>query len=198
MDLGNTYFIKVEDVTINNSLIDEYFFCDLEKCKGACCTLENAYGAPLAIEEANTLAKIFDKVINYLPEKKQTALKKYGPFEVHKGNYHTRTIDERECIFVYYENEIAKCSLEKAYSRNEIDFRKPISCHLFPIKRQYFGSDVLRAEFLKICEPAISKGLDSKTTVYEFCKDSLIRLYGKSWFEKLKKVVSEKNSLIQF
>lgn len=198
MNSGNKYFINVEEITLNNSVVDEYFQCDLEKCKGACCTLENAYGASLTLEETNILTEVFHKVLNYLPEKNQTLLKKYGPFEVHKGNYHTRTIDERECIFVYYENEIAKCSLEKAYLKNEIDFRKPISCHLFPIKRNHFGSDVLSAEFLKICEPAFSKGLDLKMTVYEFCKDSLIRLYGKSWFEKLKKVASEKNSLIRF
>lgn len=193
MNYENTYFIKVDDITIGNSVIDEYFYCDLEKCKGACCTLENAYGAPLTIEETNTLVKLVDIVKQYLPEKSRIALEKYGPFEKHKGNYHARTIDERECIFVYWENEIAKCSIEKAFMNREIDFRKPISCHLFPIKRNFFGHDVVRTEFLKICKDAIAKGLDSKTLVYEFCKDSLVRLYGNKWYEKLRTLVNDGN-----
>jgi hypothetical protein len=132
----------------------------------------------------------------YLPEKSQTALIKYGPFEKHKGIYHTRIIDEKECIFVYWENEIAKCSIEKAFLNGETDFRKPISCHLFPIRKNYFGHDVLRTEFLKICKEAIAKGLASKTLVYEFCKDSLVRLYGTLWYDKLRKLADNSHKEI--
>jgi len=191
MKYENTYFIQIDDVTIGNSVTDEYFFCDLEKCKGACCTLEDAYGAPLTIEEANILAKVAEEIKHYLPTKSQAALKKFGPIEKHKGSYHTRTVEERECIFVYWENDVAKCAVEKSFFKSEIDFRKPISCHLFPIRKNYFGHDVLRAEFLKICDVAMTKGLDSKTFVYEFCKDSLVRLYGTKWYDKLRKLVND-------
>lgn len=191
MTEGNVYFIKVEEVTVSSTVTDEYFQCDLEKCKGACCTIENAYGAPITFEEADILERIKEKVYKYLPEKHVEILKKFGAFEIHKGLYHTRTFEDKECVFVYYDNNIAKCAIEKAYLDGEVGFRKPISCHLFPIRKISFGSDVLRAEFLKICETALSNGLDSKTLVYEFCKDALIRLYGKSWFEKLNNAINK-------
>ncbi len=184
------YFIKVDDVTVSSTIIDEYFECNLEKCKGACCTIENAYGAPITVEEANILDNIKEKLYKYLPEKHSDIIKKYGPFEVIKGQYHTRTFEEKECVFVYYDNNIAKCAIEKAYLEGEITFRKPISCHLFPIRKINFGEDILRAEFLSICESALKRGLDSKKPVYEFCKESLIRLYGIKWFEKLKTIIN--------
>lgn len=181
----NLYFIKVDEVTISSTVIEEYFQCDLEKCKGACCTIENAYGAPITLEEVNILIDIQDKLVKYLPSKHVEILNKYGPYEVHKGFYHTRTFEDKECIFVYYQNSIARCAIENAYLNGEVEFRKPISCHLFPIRKINFGNDVLRAEFLSICEAAIERGLDSKIPVYEFCKESLTRLYGKRWFNKL-------------
>lgn len=191
MSEGNVYFIKIDDVTVSSTVIDEYFQCDLNKCKGACCTIENAYGAPITIEEANILEEIKETLYKYLPEKHVELLKKYGAIEVHKGLYHTRTFEDKECVFVYYDKDIAKCAIEKAYLEGEIDFRKPISCHLFPIRKINFGNDVLRAEFLSICEDAIKSGLDSKIPVYEFCKESLIRLYGIKWFEKLKSAINK-------
>lgn len=191
MQNGEMYFIKVDEITVSSSIIEEYFKCDLEKCKGACCTIENALGAPITFEESNILEEIKEKIYKYLPEKNVEILKKYGSFEVHKGLYHTRTLEEKECIFVYFENDIAKCAIEKAYLNGEITFRKPISCHLFPIRRINFGQDVLRAEFISICESALQNGLDSKTHVYEFCRESLIRLYGKNWYDKLIKVINK-------
>lgn len=191
MTEGNVYFIKIEDVTVSSTVIDEFFQCDLNKCKGACCTIENAYGAPITIEEANILEGIKENLYKYLPEKHVELLKKYGAFEIHKGLYHTRTFEDKECVFVYYDKDIAKCAIEKAYLEGEIDFRKPISCHLFPIRKISFGNDVLRAEFLSICEDAIKSGLDWKIPVYEFCKESLIRLYGTKWFEKLKSTINK-------
>lgn len=65
---GNVYFIKIEDITVSSTIIDEYFQCDLEKCKGACCTIENAYGAPITFEEVNILENIKEKLYKYLPE----------------------------------------------------------------------------------------------------------------------------------
>ncbi|MCX8010070.1 MAG: DUF3109 family protein [Ignavibacteria bacterium] len=185
------YFIKVNEVTINNELFDEYFECDLNACKGACCTIEDAYGAPITNQEANFLQKEIETIAKYLPEKNKMILSKLGPYEVIKGNLHTRTVEEKDCVFVFKEDGIAKCAIERAYQNNEIDFRKPLSCHLFPIKRNVFGNDVLRVEKLSICKSAFSNGLDSKTRVYEFCKDALIRLYGKDWFNKLKSLANQ-------
>ncbi len=184
------YFIKVEDVTVSSTIIDMYFECDLEKCKGECCVIEGANGAPITFEESNMLLEIQDKLYKYLSAKHIEILKKYGPFENIKGRLHTRVVDKKECVFVYYEGDIARCAIEKAYDEGEINFRKPISCHLYPIRKIEFGEDVLRFDYYPACEPALNRGLASKTRVYEFCKDAIIRLYGIKWFEKLKKVIN--------
>ncbi|MCW8817384.1 MAG: DUF3109 family protein, partial [Ignavibacteriaceae bacterium] len=95
------------------------------------------------------------------------------------------------CVFVYYENEIAKCSIEKAYLEGKTDFRKPISCHLFPIRISDFGGDVLGFERIDECQPALELGKAENTTVAEFCKDSLSRLYGKEWYLKFIELIGK-------
>ena len=42
--------IQIEDKIISLEIFDNYFVCDLNICKGACC-VEGDSGAPLSIEE---------------------------------------------------------------------------------------------------------------------------------------------------
>lgn len=186
-----TYFLVVDDVTINSNIIEECFVCDIDKCKGACCTLEDAYGAPLTLEETETLNKIYPVVKKYLSKINQDIIEKFGLFEEIYGGYNTQTVEEKDCVFVYLENDNAKCAIEKAYFNGEIKFRKPISCHLFPIRRNKFASDILKGDLLRICEPALEKGLELNVPIYEFCKESLIQLYGKRWYNKLLKEIKK-------
>jgi hypothetical protein len=177
--------MPVENVLIRPEIMETHFSCDLEKCKGACCTIESEFGAPLLDEEIPVINEILDEIFPYLPEKNVKIIKKEGFFLIHGGESMTRSVNKKECVFVYFENSIAKCSIEKAYFGGRFSFRKPVSCHLFPIRINKFGGDVLRYEKFNECSPALEKGKKENIKIVEFCKDSLIRYYGKKWYLSL-------------
>jgi Protein of unknown function (DUF3109) len=179
-------FLHIDDVLVNRMVTETPFHCDLSKCKGACCTFESEYGAPLKYEEIKAIEAICDETLPYLSEKHRNVIKNEGFYELKGNEYLTKSINNKDCVFVYYENDIAKCSLEKAFFDGKTNFRKPLSCHLFPIRVSDFGGDVLRFEKYEHCQPAIEKGKSENITISEFCEDSLIRLYGKKWYSKLK------------
>lgn len=128
-----------------------------------------------------------------LPERNRDSIKKDGFFEQKSGELLTRSIDNKDCVFVYYDNNIAKCAIEKAFFEGKIDFRKPISCHLFPIRISQFGGDIVRYEKFFECAPALKLGEEKQITVAEFCKDSLERLYGKEWYKSLTELKGKSN-----
>ena len=182
-------FIRIEDILVRPEITETKFSCDIEKCKGACCTLESEYGAPLLEEEIKKIAEVLTSAEKYLPNQNIKIIEADGFFEKKDGEFLTRSIENKDCIFVYYDNGIAKCSIEKAYFEEGTDFRKPISCHLFPIRVSKFGGDILRYEKFSGCSPALDKGKDNNIKLVDFCKDSLIRLYGKKWFSILKETI---------
>lgn len=181
---------SVGKVLIRDEIFSTRFLCDLEKCKGACCTMESRYGAPINVEEIPIIEKILDFVIEYLDEINIKEIKENGFYENLNGELFLRSIDNKECVFVYYENKIAKCAIEKAYLENKINFRKPISCHLFPIRVSNFGGDILRYEKFSQCEPALENGKLKDITIVQFCKESLIRLYGEKWYLQLEEKIN--------
>lgn len=179
-------FIEIDDVFVSNDLANTKFTCDLEKCKGACCTMESEYGAPLTKEEITKMKKILPVLKDYLPEHSWKQIQKNGFWEEKEETLMTTSINDRDCVFVYFEGDIAKCAIEKAYFDGKVKFRKPLSCHLFPIRVSYFGGPVLKYEKYADCEPALDNGLQTQISVYEFCKDALSRAFGNEWFNKLK------------
>jgi hypothetical protein len=178
--------ITVEEVLVRTEVLQTKFACDLQKCKGACCTMESEYGAPLQLDEIGIISEILDVVKEYLSERNQKEIDVNGFYNIKHNDPMTASIDKKDCVFVYYEKDIAKCAIEKAYLDGRVDFRKPISCHLFPIRISNFGNDVLRYEKFSECGPALEKGKTTNTTIAEFCEDSLVRLYGKNWYSSLK------------
>jgi hypothetical protein len=96
-------------------------------------------------------------------------------------------VNNRACVFVYYDGDIAKCGIEKAYREGKVDFIKPVSCHLFPIRITDFGGPVVRYEKFSECKPARKLGEKTNLTVAEFCSDALKRIFGSQWVTKLKK-----------
>jgi hypothetical protein len=189
MEINN--IIKVEDVLVRPEIAATKFACDLGKCKGACCTLESPFGAPLAENEVKIIQDILPAVKKYLPEEHLKSLEIDGFYEVFSGEVMTRTVDKKSCVFVYFEGNIAKCAIEKAYINNEIDFRKPLSCHLFPIRVSVFGDQVLRYEKFSECEPALENGNKNNVTIAEFCKDSLVRAFGQNWYSSFMKKIGK-------
>lgn len=179
--------ITVEDILVRREVTETKFFCDLEKCKGACCTLESEFGAPLEENEIQKIDENLPEVLKFLSQKHKDEIELNGFYEKKDNQIMTRSVENRACVFVYFENEIAKCSIEKAYFEGKSNFRKPISCHLFPIRISNFGGEVVRYEKFKECAPALEKGKSENTTIAEFCKDSLKRKYGEKWYNKLLK-----------
>lgn len=185
----NTQILPVDNVLVRQEVAEIHFKCDLLKCKGACCTFESKYGAPVTWEEVSIIDRILNKVIKYISKEHKGEIAEHGFFEEHNGEPLLKSVDNRACVFVYYENEIAKCAIEKAYFDGKIDFRKPISCHLFPIRISDFGGDVVRFEHLNECKPALELGEKENTTVAEFCEESLNRKYGKEWYSQFKELI---------
>lgn len=181
--------LPVGNVLVRQEIAETHFKCDLLKCKGACCTFESRYGAPVTWDEVSTINQILSVVKKYVPKSHREEIEERGFFEDRSGEPLLKSIDNRACVFVFYENGIAKCSIEKAYFDGKIDFRKPISCHLFPIRISDFGGDVLRFEHLDECQPALELGKKENTTVAEFCEDSLNRKYGKEWYSQFKELI---------
>jgi len=173
------------NVLIRSEVLTTRFACDLNKCKGACCTVESEFGAPIIEEEIKEINEILDVVLDYLNKENIEEIKKNGFYEKKFDELFLRSVDNKQCVFVYYENKIAKCAIEKAYFDKKINFRKPISCHLFPIRISKFGGDILRYEKFRECEPALENGKLQDITIAEFCKESLIRLYGEKWYSQL-------------
>lgn len=187
----NEQILPVENILVRREISEICFKCDLMKCKGACCTFESNYGAPLKWDEINTIDNILKDVLCYLPKSHQKEIEERRFYEIKKDEPMIRSVDNRACVFVYFEDDIARCSIEKAYIEGKTDFRKPISCHLFPIRISYFGGDVLRFENLDQCQPAVELGKIENITVAEFCEEPLNRLYGKEWYSKFIELIKK-------
>lgn len=183
--------LPVGNIVVRKEIVETHFKCDLLKCKGACCTFESHYGAPLKWEEISSINSVLPEVLKYLSPLHSAEIEEKGFYEVKDNEPLIRSIDNRACVFVYYENGIAKCGMEKAFLDGKTDFRKPLSCHLFPIRISDFGGDVLRFERLDECQPAIELGKKENTTVAEFCEDSLTRLYGEEWYKQFKELTGK-------
>jgi hypothetical protein len=163
------------------------FVCDLARCKGACCTMPGARGAPLRERELVEIEKAYPTVRKYLSFRHKDAIEERGLVQGRKGDYTTQVVQNQACVFALFEEGIAKCAFEKAYLNNEIGWRKPISCHLFPIRVTPGVPDLLRFESIAECKPAIERGSSDNLWLSEFLRDSLTRVYGETWYEEFKK-----------
>ncbi len=179
--------IVIDKTIISDDIADNYFVCDLEKCKGGCC-VEGDLGAPLETDELSTLEDIYDKVEPFLTEAGKKSIKEQGKY-VHdeEGDYSTPTVNGKECAYaIYDERGILKCGIEKAFEAGKTSFRKPISCHLYPIRATKYDSyEALNYDRWEICMPACILGRKLKLPLYKFLKEALVRKYGKTWYNKL-------------
>ncbi|MDO8549873.1 MAG: DUF3109 family protein [Ignavibacteria bacterium] len=185
--------LQIDNILVGKEIAKIKFACDLKKCKGACCTLDSEYGASLMHEELELIENVLDRVKEYLPEKHRSEIEIKGFYERKDNELMTRSFNNKACVFVYYENDVAKCGIEKAFLDGKTDFRKPISCHLFPLRISEFGGDVLRFEKFNECSPALEKGEEEEINFIDFLKESLIRKYGNNWYLKLKEITDKEN-----
>ena len=178
--------IQVQDKIISLDIFQKHFVCDLNACKGACC-VEGDSGAPLLEEEKSILEDSYEKIKPYMRKKGVIEIDKNGvALYDHDGDLTTPLVNNRECAFAVFEKGITKCSIEKAYLDGKIDFKKPISCHLFPIRiKSYSDFDAVNYEKIAVCKSACEQGHKLEIPIYQFLKEALIRKYGEDWYKEL-------------
>jgi len=180
--------IKVGEVWVSDDIKEVEFVCHLEKCKGACC-VEGELGAPLEEVELQTMKDIQEAVKPYLTEAGIQAIAEQGPYILDEdGDFSTPTISGKECAYAIYDNSgILKCGIEQAYLDGKVSFRKPISCHLYPIRitKNKKGFEAVNYHKWSICSAACAYGKSLQVPLYKFLKDPLIRKYGQDWYQQL-------------
>jgi len=179
--------IQIDQTLISDDIKEQFFVCDLDKCKGACC-VEGDLGAPLDKDELADMEEVIDVVKPYLSAQAIAALEANGAYLLdEEGDFSTTTIDNKECAFAFYdEKKILKCSIEQAWRDGKTSIQKPISCHLYPIRvAKLHDFLALNYDRWHICSPACELGEKLSVPVYKFLKDPLIRRFGQDWYQRL-------------
>jgi hypothetical protein len=180
--------VIVGSVLVSEELFEKKFVCDLNACKGACC-VEGDGGAPLDFEEASTLEEIFEQIKSELTYEGINAINEQGSYLLDSdGDLVTPLVNGKHCAYtVFNKDGVASCGIERAWLNKKATFRKPVSCHLYPIRvKKLVDVDALNYHSWDICKPACNCGSKLNVPVYVFLKDALIRVYGAEWFDLLK------------
>lgn len=182
--VGTATMFEVQAILVEEPITREKFRCDVEKCHGACCCIAGWRGAPLADSEIEAMTEAVPQASRYLTARNLAILASKGAYEGRPGDYATVCVDDRECVFVYFdERGIARCAFERAFDEGLTTWRKPLSCHLFPIRVRNNGREFLHYEEIPECQTARERGRTDDVPVYEFLREPLTRLYGPSWYE---------------
>ena len=185
--------IEIEDKIISDDLFEKKFVCDLQKCKGVCC-VEGDSGAPLTKKEILDIDKNISKIKTEMSPTGLSILEKKDFYYVDSdGDQVTSLINEKECVFVVYDqNKIAKCSIESAFRKNKINFNKPISCHLYPIRvKNHENFQAINVDSWHICQPACKCGTELNVPVFKFLKNAIVRSWGLNFFQQLDSVYDQ-------
>lgn len=175
---------------IDDRIFSVKFSCDLQLCKGACCTIKGTVGAPLLKEEIKKIESILEIVKENLTDVNCNWISEYGFCEKDGNEYSLKGINDIDCVFSYYDNGVAKCAFQKAYYEKRTDFIKPISCHLFPIRINGKKRNILKYEIINECNDALDKGLLEDVSVMEFVKNGIVRECGKQFYYNLEKRIN--------
>ena len=178
---------------VSEEIIEKDFLCNLSACKGACC-IDGDAGAPLEDKEAEILVDIYAKVKPFLRPEGVAVIEQQGAFV--KGDddeWETPLVNGSECAYVVFDdNKTAKCGIEEAYSQGVIKWKKPVSCHLYPVRiHEYTELTAVNYHKWQICDPACALGEELKVPIYKFLKDALIRKFGAAWYSELEDVAKK-------
>jgi hypothetical protein len=178
---------------VSEDIIEKDFVCNLNACKGACC-IEGEAGAPITEEEVKILKDIYPKVKPFLRPEGIVAIEKQGThIKTELDELETPLVEGKECAYVTFTDKgIASCGIEDAFNAGAIDFRKPISCHLYPVRvQEYSEFAAVNYHRWPICDDACTLGKELQVPVYKFVKTALIRKFGENWYAELEKVATE-------
>ncbi len=184
--------IQIGDKIVSSELFEAEFICHLEKCHGSCCVIGDA-GAPLAEGEEKILDREYENLRDYITPKGQEAIEEQGKWVVdHDGEKVTPLIGGNECAYTYFVDRIAYCGIEKAWHEGKTTFRKPVSCHLYPIRVSRIGKyTALNYNKWGICQPARILGRDKHVPVFRFLQEAIVRVYGEDFYHELEEVYQE-------
>jgi len=183
--------ISLDHLLIDEVVLNTRFACDVQHCKGACCTLPGGAGAPVRDEEVEDFKAAGAVARKYLTESSQQHLDAHGPLVGRKGEWATTCIDDKDCVFVVYNGDVATCAIEKAFHAGETDFRKPISCHLFPLRVADFGGPYVYYERFSECAPGRALGERTNTPLIVSARESIVRAFGEDFYNRLNESASE-------
>lgn len=179
--------LQIGKTIISLDIIQKPFCCDLKKCKGACC-VDGDSGAPITPQEAESIELGYPLFEEYLTDLNIAEIKKQG-FSVidGDGDLVTPIVGNNECVFTFRDEAgITKCAIEKAYFEKNTNFRKPVSCHLFPIRiTEYKKFDAVNYQQIDICKSGRICGKTNGMPLWKYLKEPLIRKYGSQWYEEL-------------
>ncbi len=183
---------QLNKTIVSEEILEKEFVCNLSACKGACCVDGDA-GAPLEEEETKILAEIFPKVKPFLRPEGVKAIEEQGTHVVSDfGELETPLIDGKDCAYVIFDGKTALCGIEQAYNQGIVDWKKPVSCHLYPIRiKEYSDFSAVNYHKWHICSDACALGEELGVPVYQFVKEALVRKFGQQWFDELDKVAKE-------
>jgi hypothetical protein len=184
---------QLDKTIVSEEIIENDFVCNLSACKGACC-VDGDSGAPLEDHETEILVDIYSDVKPFLRPEGIAAIEEQGAFvKGDDGEWETTLYNNSECAYVVYsENNTAKCGIEEAYNQGVVSWKKPVSCHLYPIRvREYTELTAVNYHKWQICDPACALGAELKIPVFRFVKEALIRKFGETWYSELEKIALE-------
>ena len=179
--------IEIDGKIVSTDLLTEHFACDIAKCKGMCCVEGNA-GAPLEIDEVDILEEEFENYRPYMTAEGIEAIERQGFMVVDEdGDYTTPLVGDAECAYSYTENGITLCAVEKAFLKGECSFRKPISCHLYPIRLVNFSNGTVGLNYHRwdVCRTACENGRRQGIPVYKSLKEPITRRFGEEFYRAL-------------
>lgn len=183
---------QLNKTIVSEEILEKEFVCNLSACLGACCVDGDA-GAPLDEEETKILAEIYPKIKAYLRPEGIQAIEEQGTHIVSEfGELETPLIEGKDCAYVIFDGKTALCGIEQAYNEGIVTWKKPVSCHLYPIRvKEYSDFSAVNYHKWHICSDACSLGAELGVPVYQFVKEALVRKFGQEWFDELDKVAQE-------
>jgi hypothetical protein len=178
--------LRIDDTIFSFDILEKKFRCNLPVCLGNCCRYGDS-GAPLSAAEAHILDDIWNEVKPYLRQEGVAAIEEKGKSVTDFENENvTPLIGNEECAYTVMQDNVFMCGIEKAWSDGKVTFRKPLSCHLFPVRIKYYSDfKAVNYEELAICSAARTLGIDQGIYVYEFLKEPLIRVLGEERYNEL-------------
>jgi hypothetical protein len=184
--------IQIDDKIIHTDVFTKKFTCDMEKCMGRCCVFGDS-GAPLTGPEVKEVEKVYPLIKKLLRPEAVAAIEQQGAWLIDSdGDRVTPLINKKECAYTIFDRGIARCAFEIAFFIKITRFRKPLSCHLYPIRtKKYETFEAVNYNRWDICAPALEMGEKTGQTVMSFCKEALIRAYGKAFYKKMQAAANQ-------